>query len=120
MGTRRADGRACVLEDYMMHHVLALADRKGLTVQVHTGLQEGNGNYLPNSNPELLVNLFLEYSNVTFDIFHMSYPYQNVLAALAKNFRNVEHRHVLGATSSRPRRRCGRWWSCSTACRPTR
>jgi predicted TIM-barrel fold metal-dependent hydrolase len=77
------------LEDYMMHHVLQFADRRGLVVQVHTGLQEGNGNVLANSNPELLTNLFLEYGNVTFDIFHISYPFEHALAAIAKNFRNV-------------------------------
>ena len=75
--------------DHVMHHALEVADEKGLTVQVHTGLQEGNGNILENSHPALLTNLLLEYRNVTFDLFHMSYPYQNVLAALAKNFPNV-------------------------------
>ncbi len=84
---RRDTGR--VLEDFTMHWILTLADTRGLTIQVHTGLQEGNGNILSNSNPELLSNLFLEYTNVTFDVFHMSYPYQNVLSALAKNFPNV-------------------------------
>lgn len=77
------------LTDYMMHHTLRLADRKGLVMQVHTGLQEGNGNIISNSNPELLINLLLEYANVTFDIFHISYPYQQTLSAIAKNFRNV-------------------------------
>jgi len=77
------------LTDYMMHHTLRQADRRGLVMQVHTGLQEGNGNIISNSNPELLVNLLLEYSNVTFDIFHISYPYQQTLSAIAKNFRNV-------------------------------
>jgi len=87
-GPARA-GRPFALEDYLMHCAMRLADKKGLTVQIHTGLQEGNGNVLSNSNPELLTNLFLEYRNVTFDIFHISYPWQNVLAALAKNFQNV-------------------------------
>ena len=41
------------------------------------------------SNPELLLNLFLEYPDVKFDIFHISYPYQHSLTALAKNFPNV-------------------------------
>lgn len=77
------------LEDYMMHRTLAFADKRGLVMQVHTGLQEGNGNILANSNPELLTNLFLEYRNVTFDIFHISYPWHFTLAALAKNFPNV-------------------------------
>ncbi len=78
-----------MLENFMMHHVLRFADSRGLVVQVHTGLQEGNGNIIANSNPELLTNLLLEYGNVTFDLFHISYPFENVLAAIAKNFRNV-------------------------------
>ncbi len=82
-------GEVQPLEDHMMHFALSYADLRGLPVQVHTGLQEGNGNILANSNPELLVNLLLEYRNVTFDLFHISYPYQNVLAAIAKNFPNV-------------------------------
>ncbi len=77
------------LEDYMLHAVLRIADQRGLVVQVHTGLQEGSGNIISNSNPELLVNLFLEYRNVKFDIFHMAWPYQMTLAAIAKNFPNV-------------------------------
>ena len=34
-------------------------------------------------------NLFLEYRDVKFDIFHMGYPYMQELSALARNFRNV-------------------------------
>ncbi|MCD6404836.1 MAG: amidohydrolase family protein [Planctomycetes bacterium] len=77
------------LEDYMMHRTLAFADERGMVMQVHTGIQAGNGNILANSNPELLTNLFLEYRNVTFDIFHISYPWHFTLAALAKSFANV-------------------------------
>ena len=76
-------------QDYMFHFILDIANKKNLIVQVHTGIQEGNGNILSNSNPELLSNLFLEYPDVTFDIFHISYPYQNELTVLAKNFANV-------------------------------
>ena len=77
------------LQAHMMHHVLAFADARGLAVQFHTGLQEGNGNVIANANPALLSNLFHEYENVKFDIFHIGYPYEHVLSALAKNFRNV-------------------------------
>ncbi len=73
----------------MFHFILDIANRKNLIVQIHTGIHEGSGNILSNSNPELLSNLFLEYPDVTFDIFHMSYPYQNELTVLAKNFANV-------------------------------
>ncbi|MEN6663008.1 MAG: amidohydrolase family protein [Phycisphaerae bacterium] len=84
-GTHMAKG----FQDYMMHALLKLADARGLTFQIHTGLHEGNGNHIAHSNPVLLTNLFLEYSNVKFDIFHMSYPFIMELSNLAKNFRNV-------------------------------
>ncbi|HZJ57550.1 MAG TPA: amidohydrolase family protein [Clostridia bacterium] len=76
-------------QDYMMHFILGLANKGNLTFQFHTGLQEGNGNLIYNSDPSLLSNLFLEYPDVDFDIFHIGYPYQHVLSALAKNFPNV-------------------------------
>lgn len=72
-----------------MHHVLRVANEKHLIFQIHTGLQEGNGNTISNSNPALLNNLFLDYPNATFDLFHIGYPYQGVTCALAKNFPNV-------------------------------
>jgi len=76
-------------QDYMMHYILKLAAKRNLTIQFHTGIQEGNGNILYNSDPSLLSNLFLEYPNVDFDIFHMGYPYQDIVAVLSKNFPNV-------------------------------
>ena len=76
-------------QNYMMHAILRQADQRGLTMQVHTGLQEGNGNVIANANPTLLTNLFLEYPNIKFDIFHMGYPFVMELGNLAKNFRNV-------------------------------
>ena len=76
-------------QDHMMHHILQLAEKRELTFQFHTGLQEGNGNVISNSNPELMTNLFLEYPGVKFDIFHIGYPYQQTLSAICKNFSNV-------------------------------
>jgi len=76
-------------QDYMMHFVLGLVNKKGLFFQFHTGLQEGSGNLISNSDPSLLSNLFLEYQNIDFVLFHIGYPYQHVLSALAKNFPNV-------------------------------
>lgn len=77
------------LQNYMLHHVLKTVNRTGGVVQFHTGLQEGNGNFLEWTNPAHLTNLFLAYPNVKFDLFHMGYPFQNITAALAKNFPNV-------------------------------
>jgi len=52
----------------------------------------------------LLSNLFLEYPNVDFDIFHIGYPYQQVLSVLAKTFPNVYidmcWAHIISPTAS--------------------
>ncbi|MEM0054243.1 MAG: amidohydrolase family protein [Nitrososphaeria archaeon] len=77
------------LQNYMVHRILETASRYRLPVQVHTGLQEGNLNLVSNSNPLYLANLFMEYYNVKFDVFHGAYPYVRELAVLAKNFPNV-------------------------------
>lgn len=77
------------LQDYMMHHILGLAQRKGLPFQFHTGLQAGNGNMMADADPELLCNLFLEYPDVKFCVMHIGYPHYLKLAALAKCFPNV-------------------------------
>jgi predicted TIM-barrel fold metal-dependent hydrolase len=77
------------LQDYMVHLIIQLASRYGHPVQIHTGLHEGNENIINHSNPALLVNLFMEYPEVKFDVFHAGYPYFRELATIAKNFPNV-------------------------------
>ncbi len=76
-------------QDFMMHYILGLANKREMVFQFHTGIQARNGNILSRSDPSLLNNLFLEYPKVKFDIFHIGYPYQSTLAALAKMFPNV-------------------------------
>ncbi|HAY98047.1 MAG TPA: amidohydrolase, partial [Mesotoga sp.] len=51
-----------------MHHILSAANERGVFVQFHAGLLEGNRRMLSNSNPELLENLFLKYPGVKFDL----------------------------------------------------
>jgi hypothetical protein len=77
------------LEDHMFHQVVQLAAAHQYPVQVHTGLHAGNGNFVANTNPTLLNNLFFLYPKVKFDLFHISYPYQGELSVLAKLFPNV-------------------------------
>lgn len=77
------------LSDYLMHRILELAQKFNIPVQVHTGLQAGDGNLIENSNPALLSNLFLKYRNVKFILFHGGYPFGGEFGSLAKNFRNV-------------------------------
>ncbi|MBN1401807.1 MAG: amidohydrolase family protein [Anaerolineae bacterium] len=79
----------CAIQDYLMHFCLQQCNKYDLTVKFHTGLQEGNGNIIGNSRAALLSNLFVKYPKVRFDIYHISYPYQEELATLAKNFPNV-------------------------------
>jgi predicted TIM-barrel fold metal-dependent hydrolase len=73
----------------MWHRTNELARKYNKPVQIHTGLQAGDGNYIENSNPALLANLFLKYRDVKFILFHGGYPYGGELATLAKNFQNV-------------------------------
>jgi predicted TIM-barrel fold metal-dependent hydrolase len=77
------------LTDYLVHKTVEIAERHGLPVQIHTGLLEGCGNYIRNSQPTDLTNLFFEYPKCRFDLFHGGYPYSRELATLAKNFQNV-------------------------------
>ena len=77
------------LEDHMFHHLIRLADSHRLPIQIHTGLHAGNGNFIANSKPTHLTNLFFLYPKVHFDLFHISYPYQGELSTLAKLFPNV-------------------------------
>lgn len=81
---------ACrVFQNYMQHFICRMADERSVPYQIHTGIQEGNGNVLMNSHPLHLTNLFMAYPNITFDIFHMGYPFVMEAGVLAKNFRNV-------------------------------
>jgi len=77
------------MQDYLVHVLIAEAEKRGLPIQIHTGLQEGNENVVSHSNPELLINLFMEYRDARFDIFHGAWPYWEELGAIAKNFPNV-------------------------------
>jgi len=77
------------LQDFLMHQVVRRAIEYHLPLQVHTGLQAGNGNFITNANPLLLVNLLLEYREATFDLFHAGYPYQSEMATLGKYFNNA-------------------------------
>lgn len=93
------------LEDHMFHHLIGLAAAHGVPVQIHTGLHAGNGNFIENSKPTHLTNLFFLFPQVQFDLFHMSYPYQGEAAAIAKVFPNVYidlcWAHIISPSASR-------------------
>lgn len=77
------------LQDYILHFCLSILDEMGAFLQIHTGFQEGNGNYLQHTDPLQLTNLFFKYPNVTFDLFHIGYPYVGQTGILGKQFPNV-------------------------------
>jgi len=80
---------AAPLRDYVIHYALGLAEEAGMPVQIHTGLQEGMEITLRNSDPLLLLNLVKKFPDLTFDLFHMGYPYERELITLAKTNTNV-------------------------------
>jgi predicted TIM-barrel fold metal-dependent hydrolase len=77
------------IQDYLVHFSIRQCAEYDLAVKFHTGLQEGNANTIRNSRASLLSNLFFKYPKVRFDIYHISYPYQEELVTLVKNFPNV-------------------------------
>ena len=77
------------LEDFVMHGLCRACGEHGIRMKFHTGIQEGNGNVIANSRAALMCNLFMKYPKTKFDIYHISYPYQDELAVIAKNFPNV-------------------------------
>ncbi len=77
------------LQDYMMHQCIRAATDNDLTIIFHTGIQAGGNNLISNTNPALLNNLFLEYKQTRFDLYHAGYPYAGECGILAKYFPNV-------------------------------
>lgn len=77
------------LEDYILHYLCRKCGEYDIRMKFHTGIQEGNGNIITNSRAALMNNLFMKYPKTGFDIYHISYPYQEELAVLAKNLPNV-------------------------------
>ncbi|MEA3461792.1 MAG: amidohydrolase family protein [Bacteroidota bacterium] len=77
------------LEDFMFHWVIKKSIEYDLPIQIHTGYLAGNGNYLENSDPLKLTNLFMEYRDAKFVLFHGGYPWTSQFVALGKMFPNV-------------------------------
>lgn len=77
------------LQDYMLYQLLDLANKHGMPVAIHTGLQAGWKKIIDNTNPEHLINILTEYPGINFVLYHGSYPYGGLLSAIAKNYRNV-------------------------------
>ncbi len=70
--------------DFIMHYILSKAEEYSLPIQIHTGLARIEG-----SSPMNLVNLFRQYPDVKFILFHGGYPWTSEVCALALSFPNV-------------------------------
>ncbi len=77
------------LQDYMLHYIVQRATKKNIPIQIHTGIFAKNESTLSNGNPEKLNNLFIEYPDTKFVLFHFSFPYTPQVFSLAKMFPNV-------------------------------
>lgn len=76
------------LQDHLFRRIVALVKEHKLPMQIHTGYQISN-NVIENSSPLHLTNLFLDFPDVQFDLFHASYPFLREAAVQAKLFANV-------------------------------
>jgi hypothetical protein len=77
------------IEDFVVRKVIQRAIDYKFPIQIHTGLQGTLGGYPQLSNPLQLTNLFREYPQAKFIIFHGSYPWASEAGALAKGYPNV-------------------------------
>ena len=77
------------IQDFMFHWIIQKSIYYDLPVQIHTGYLAGNGNVLDNGRPLKLNNLFLQYPEAKFVLFHGGYPWTGEYAAFGKMFPNV-------------------------------
>lgn len=75
------------LQDFFIRYILDFAEANDIPVQIHTGLQEGHGNYLINSYPLLIADLLLEYRKLRFAIFHGGYPFMREAILWQRTFK---------------------------------
>jgi len=76
-------------QDFMMFRIIEKAAEYRLPVQIHTGLLSAGKNRLGNTNPLLLTDVFLQFPEVRFDLFHGGFPFTGETGALALMFPNV-------------------------------
>lgn len=78
------------LGDWTFHRCIRRAIDHHLPIKIHTGYKAG-ANYMDMRDIRVrdLNNLFIQYPEATFNLFHIGYPDQNEMVALAKHFTNV-------------------------------
>jgi predicted TIM-barrel fold metal-dependent hydrolase len=76
------------LEDYIVFFLAGLCTDTGLIFDIHTGVQ-GNGCWIPDSDPMLLLNLIRAFPKTRFNLYHAGYPWSRELGMMAKHFSNI-------------------------------
>ena len=93
------------LQDYLIHYVIQFAESKNIPLKIHTGLQDGYQNFIDNSNPVALLEIFKEYKKARFVLLHGGYPYINETVTIGKMFKNVFldtcWLHIISPTAAR-------------------
>ena len=78
------------LGDWGLGQVVELGTEHRLPIKIHTGyLARADYMMIDQVRPELLTELLIKYPRARFDFFHIAYPYQMQLAAMAKHFANL-------------------------------
>jgi uncharacterized protein len=77
------------LQDFIFHHIIQQSIKLRLPIQIHTGYLAGNRGWLDNGQPMKLLNLFIQYPEAKFILFHGGYPWTGDYVALGKQFSNV-------------------------------
>lgn len=75
------------LQSYLLRSLIQFAGETGIPVAFHTGYLQSRAS--EQTNVKQLVNLFSEYPNVNFDVYHLSYPYYFDMLEAAKSYSNV-------------------------------
>jgi len=77
------------LQDYIVHRIIEQAMERGLPIQIHTGFQNDNANFVENTRPTHLTNAVMAYPRGKFVLLHCGWPYADEAVAMAKTFPNV-------------------------------
>jgi predicted TIM-barrel fold metal-dependent hydrolase len=81
-----------VMQGHLFHYCMKKAAETNLVVKLHTGYYAGHGG-MPlarvRDNVSDLCPVFKEHPDTKFSLFHIAYPYQEEIIAVAKQYANV-------------------------------
>lgn len=83
----QADKSAFVLSNYLVRHFIEKSIDYQIPFAIHTGFLYSSES--PKSNAVLLRNLFCEYPNAKFDLYHLNYPRFDDLLSIMKSHKNI-------------------------------